>query len=299
MFRRTRICGALLALFCAAAAAQPSLRRKIAEIASGAHGKVSVACSLPGAQLNCDLNPHAHPPMQSVFKAPLAFTALHLMEQGKLALDQPIRFRPSDRILPHAYSPLQDQYPAANVDIPLRRLLAMSLSLSDNVAADLVLRVIGGPAVVQHYMDACGIRGFHLVDDEAAMHRDHKLQYRNWFEPAAAVEFLRLVSDHPPLTADHVALLFDGMRAPTVSDRRIKGDLPAGTVVMHKTGSSDTEHGLTPATNDIGLIVLPDGRRLAIAVFVTDSRAGEAERDAVIARIARAAYDAALETGKN
>jgi beta-lactamase class A len=64
---------------------------------------------------------------------------------------------------------------------------------------------------------------------------------------------------------------------------------------MHKSGTSDTEHGLTAATNDIGLITLPDGRRLAIAIFVTDSTAGEAKRDAVIARIARAAYDAAIK----
>jgi beta-lactamase class A len=63
---------------------------------------------------------------------------------------------------------------------------------------------------------------------------------------------------------------------------------------MHKTGSSGTVNGMTAATNDIGLITLPDGRRLAIAVFVTDSSAEDATRDGVIARIAKAAYDEAL-----
>jgi beta-lactamase class A len=63
---------------------------------------------------------------------------------------------------------------------------------------------------------------------------------------------------------------------------------------MHKTGSSATVSGLTPATNDVGLINLPDGRRLAIAVFVTDSTADDATRDAVIAHIAAAAYQAAI-----
>jgi beta-lactamase class A len=51
--------------------------------------------------------------------------------------------------------------------------------------------------------------------------------------------------------------------------------------------------GVASATNDIGLITLPDGRRLALAVFVTDSKADEATRDAVIASIAKAAYWAA------
>jgi beta-lactamase class A len=274
--------------------AQPQLRQQVAAIATDSHGKVSAACSLPGTALNCDLNPHAHPPMQSVFKAPLAFTALHLIETGKLTLDQPIRFRASDRILPQAYSPLQDQYPNGEVDLPLRRLLNLAVSRSDNVAADIVMRIIGGPSVVASYMESCGIHGFHIQDDEAALHREKSLQYRNWFEPAAAVEFLRLLSDRPPISAEHAALLLAWMQEPGTPSQRIKGRLPAGTPVMHKSGTSDTEHGLTPATNDIGLIALPDGRRLAIAVFVTDSTADQATRDAVIARIAKAAYDAAL-----
>jgi beta-lactamase class A len=44
------------------------------------------------------------------------------------------------------------------------------------------------------------------------------------------------------------------------------------------------------------LVTLPGGRRLAIAVFVTDSRADEATREGVIARIAQAAYDRAITT---
>ncbi|HUO30289.1 MAG TPA: serine hydrolase, partial [Bryobacteraceae bacterium] len=93
---------------CAAAIAQPALQKQIATIAADARGQVSVACSLPGTDLNCDFHPHAHPPMQSVFKAPLVLTALHLIERGKFALDTPIRFRAGDR-MPGAYSPLQDQ----------------------------------------------------------------------------------------------------------------------------------------------------------------------------------------------
>jgi hypothetical protein len=57
------------------------------------------------------------------------------------------------------------------------------------------------------------------------------------------------------------------MRDTPRADQRIKGRLPAGAIVMHKPGTSDTDHGLTAATNDIGLIALPDGRRLAIAVL--------------------------------
>ena len=177
------------------------------------------------------------------------------------------------------------------MDIPLRELLRLTVSESDNAAADIVLRVTGGPAAVDSYVRGLGVKGFHLEDSEHALHRDAAAQYRNWFEPAAAVELLRRVSDNSPLTPERTGLLLEWMKGSPGGPNRIAGQLPAGTVVMHKTGSSGTHNGVTAATNDIGLITLPDGRRIAIAVFITDSTADDATRDAVIARIARAAYD--------
>src|SRR6516162_5960925 len=113
-----------------------ALQQKIKSFAAEAAGKVAVACSLPGSSLNCDFNANARPPMQSVFKFPLAIVVLHQIEQGSLSMDQMIRFRPEDRILPHVYSPLQDRYPEGNVDVPISELLRLTVSLSDNVAAD-------------------------------------------------------------------------------------------------------------------------------------------------------------------
>jgi beta-lactamase class A len=275
--------------------AQTALQRQIRDIAADAQGKVSVACSLPDSSLNCDLNARAHPPMQSVFKLPLAITALHQVEEGKYSLQQKLRFLPSDRILPHTHSPLQDRYPDGSVDVALRELLRLGLSESDNVAADIVLRSIGGPAIVNGYMQSLGVAGFHLRDDEQALARDHALQYRNWFEPAAAVQLLRRISDNSPLSPEHTRMLLQWMQEASSGAERIKGELPAGTIVMQKTGSSGTRDGLAAATNDIGLITLPDGRRLAIAIFVTDSKADDATRDSVIARIAKAAHDESIQ----
>ena len=82
----------------------------------------------------------------------------------------------------------------------------------------------------------------------------------------------------------------------TVPSGRLDGDLPSGTRVAHKSGTSDTDNGVTAATNDIALIVLPDGRKLAIAVFVTDSTADGDTRLKVIARIGKAIYDYATQS---
>jgi beta-lactamase class A len=285
----------LLTLSALSALAQEPLRQQIRGIAGEAHGKVSVACSLPGSALNCDLNPNAQPPMQSVFKLPLAVTVLHQIEQDTFSLDQPVRFLPQDRILPHVYSPLQDQYPDAGVDVPLRELLRLDVSVSDNIAADILLRLVGGPKAVNTYIAALGIGGFHLQDNEAVLHREVSAQYRNWFEPAGAVQLLRRISDHSPLTREHTDLLLGWMTS-DLRTKRLEGNLPAAARVAHKSGTSGVDDGVAHATNDIGLIPLPDGRRIAIAVFVTDSTADEATREQTIARIARAAYDASLQS---
>ena len=85
------------------------------------------------------------------------------------------------------------------------------------------------------------------------------------------------------------------MTATPSAPKRIRGLLPAGTVVAHKTGTSGYDNGTAEATNDVGLITLPDGRRLALAVLVTDAHADETAVEHAIAAIARACYEAAVK----
>ena len=73
--------------------------------------------------------------------------------------------------------------------------------------------------------------------------------------------------------------------------KRLKGLLPVGVPVAHKNGTGGTQNGIAAATNDIGVIYLRNQKNLAIAVFVSDSSANEATREAVIAKIAKAAWD--------
>jgi beta-lactamase class A len=89
-----------------------------------------------------------------------------------------VRFLPQDRILPQVYGPLQDQYPDAGVDVPLHELLRMTVSLSDNVTAGILLRLVGGPKAVNTYIAALPVSGFHLQDSEAGLHREVSAQYQ-------------------------------------------------------------------------------------------------------------------------
>ena len=240
------------------AVAQLPLRQQIRNIAADAHGKVSVACSLLGTPLNCNVDPNAHAPMQSVFKLPFALAILHQVEQGKFALDQSIRFTPTAPILPRPYSPFQDKYPRAGVDVPLQELLEMTVSLSDNTASEILLRIAGGPLAVDDYTASVGGTGFQLRDGERAIHHDHSLQYRNWFEPQGAVRLLRAISDGRTLTADHTATLLSWMHSPRITTR-LAGDLPEGISVAHKAGTSDVDEGVAAATNDMGTDYITGG----------------------------------------
>ena len=233
--------------------------------------------------------------MQSTFKLPLAVVVLGQVQAGRFKLDQPIRFLASDRY-PGTYSPLQDAHPAGDVDVSLRELLQLSVGKSDNTATDILLRIVGGPAFVQHALDALGYPAIHIRDSERGLHDDGKAQYRNDAEPAEMVRLLRSIADHSPLNPELTRFLLDTMTASTTGMKRLRAGLPAGTPLAHKTGTSGTDaHGVASATNDVGLITLRDGRRLAIAVFVAESTASEDARDGVIAGIAKAVYDEAVK----
>ena len=92
--------------------------------------------------------------------------------------------------------------------------------------------------------------------------------------------------------------LLEDMIKSLPGQKRLKGLLPTGTVVAHKTGTAATVAGLTRATNDAGIITLPNGKHLAITVFISDSHEDQTKRELTIATISKAAYDFWV-TGKN
>lgn len=269
------------------------LSQQIARIAASAQGRVGVACSLPGMKLDCDLHADVPLPMQSVYKLPNAMAALHAVEQGKLRLDQSLRFLPSDIQAPDEYSPLKDAHPQGNVDVPLEELLRGMVMQSDNVANDIVLRALGGPAVADAYVRSLGIQGIHIRDNEKTLNNDERLQERNTAMPRALALLLRMLADRSPLSPEHTQLLLGWMTESHTGDTRIKALLPAETVVADKTGTSGMGRDFTNADNDAALITLPDGRKLALVVLVADAKAPFAVRERAIADIARAVWDAA------
>jgi beta-lactamase class A len=232
--------------------------------------------------------------MQSVYKLPIAVTVLHEVDEGRLSLSQKARFLPGDLISPSQYSPLRDAHPNGGVDVALEELLRLAVEESDGVASDILLRTIGGPKAADAYIKSLGIDGIHIADPEKTLARDVTAQYRNYAEPRALVALLRLLADDSPLSPANTLLLLHWMTETSTGEHRIRGSLPNDVAVAHKTGTSGEDRGITHATNDVGLITLPGGKMLALAILIEDSPESEDVREGVIAEIARAIWAQAV-----
>jgi beta-lactamase class A len=276
----------------AAAMVQPSgLRAQIEQISRASGGRVGAAIMVVETGETVAFHGGQRFPMQSVYKFPIGMAVLHDVDAGRLSLEQRVRVEESDLLPAPAHSPIRDQYPHGGADLSLRELMRFMITESDGTASDVLLRLTGGPPRVSAYLGELGVKEIVVATSEKEMGRSQNVQYRNWASPIGMVSLLRAFHEGRGLSAPSRTFLLELMTQTAIGAHRIKGLLPSGTVVAHKTGTSGTNRGLTRATNDVGLITLPDGRHLAVAVFVSDSTANDEVREGVIAKIARAAWD--------
>ena len=291
MLTRYLLAGACALVAGAAQAQHAALRATIAELArAAAPAKVGVALRV--LETNDTLSYHNQQPypMLSVFKLALDMQVLHEVDRGRLRLAQPVRLTKAD--LPDPTGPLSNKYPAGHARLALHELLTYMVTVSDNNACDKLLQLVGGPAQLTAYVRQLGIRPFVAEVSEAQMAAVWANQYRNWSYPSAQLDLLSQVYRQAALSKPSSQLLWQLLLGTSVGPQRLKGLLPAGTPVAHRTGTSATNaQGLSPALNDVGVMLLPNGQHVALAVFVADSYADTAARERVIATIAKAVYD--------
>jgi len=277
-------------LFPQFAKAQDSLKNRIIEISKQSKGIVGVSILGIESRDILNYNGNARLVMHSVMKFPIAMTVLNLVDKGKYKLDQKMKVGKGD-MYPNTWSPMRDKYPNG-AEITLGELLSYMVSQSDNCACDFLLKKLGGTETVLKYLYSQDIKGINIVASEGDMTKAWEVQYTNWCKPADVVCLLDLFYQGKALSKSSNDFLYKIMTETTTGPKRLKGLLPADAVVAHKTGTSGTnDEGLTPATNDVGIITLPNGKHLAIAVLVCNSKADDATRDLVIAQIAKAAWD--------
>jgi beta-lactamase class A len=265
------------------------LQKRFEFVANAANGKVGVAVQLLETRESILLNGKERFPMQSVYKLPIGMAVLHRVDEGTLKLEQLIQVTTNDFVTKLQHSPIRDGNPLG-AELSVSNLLRQMISESDGTACDVFLRLLNGPPSVGHYLRESGVRNVVVSTTEKEMGQDELAQYQNWATPEGLTGLLRMLHEGRGLSAPGRKMLLQFLTESSTGLRRIRGLLPTGTRVAHKTGSSRTVNGLTRATNDAGIVTLPDGRHMAIAVFISDSAADEVTREAVIAKISRAAW---------
>lgn len=257
-------------------------------------------------------------PMMSVFKATLGATVLAHVDSGDISLEQTITLTNAD--MRYGASAIADDFHGDHMRFTVRQLLAAAVSHSDNTAADALVRLIGGPAVVTTFLRTHDIIGMRVDRDEGtiarefedlgssgkpslsetAEERDQRLQRgfnayladpRDRSAPKAAATFLRKLWRNELVSRASTQHLINLMYAQTIP-HRLRGGLPADVRLADKCGTSYTLHGLTAAYNDIGILTWPDGRSVIVAAFLTASPASESERDALFVDLGHVVVEA-------
>ena len=268
------------------------LKNRIDSLLNGKKATVGIAVWTDKGDM-LRYNDHVHFPLLSVFKFHVALAVLDKMDKQSISLDSIVSIK-AFQMLPNTYSPLRKKFPDQDFTITLRELMQYSISQSDNNACDILIEYAGGIKHINDYIHRLSIDSFNLSETEDGMHSSFEAVYRNWSTPSAMARLLRTADEKELFSNKELKdFLWQTMIDTETGANKLKGMLPAKTVVGHKTGSSDRNaDGMKTADNDAGLVILPDGRKYYIAAFVMDSYETDEDNANIIARISRMVYDA-------
>ena len=291
MVRAWLLLGALLAAGCSAPVSRrAALERELQALADTVPGRVGIAAVFgPGDTLR--INDRPGYPMASVYKFHQALALLDSLDRAGLTPELPIVVRRAD-LHSDTWSPLREARPAGGYALPVSELLHYSVAQSDNNVCDLLFRFLGGPEKVDGYIRTLGLRDTAIAADEATMHRDPATQYANTTSPLDAVRLLERFRRGDVLSPASHEVLLETLLATVTGPDKLRAPLPPDVRLAHKTGSGLRDAaGIVAADNDIGLVLLPDGRSYSVAVFIADSPADDSRNAAVIATISARLYD--------
>lgn len=311
---------ALLGSLVAPLGAQDKLHREMDRIEPLSGGTLGVAAVHVESGRSFFHKADEQYPLASTYKVPIALQALTLAQQGKLDLD---RLVPWDTTDLHIGSEAFLLFRKPGFALSVRNILETMLILSENNSTDWMLKLAGGAEAVTRRLREAGIADVRVDRPTAEIiahpygitdiwSADGKFSRAKWEaqmaqlskarRDSAAYYYARDPRDHGSprgmvtlmtklwkgelLDQAHTAYLLDILYRCETGAARIKGMLPPGTKVAHKTGT------YPGTTNDVGIIDLPDGTHVVIAVYVKESaKVGGADLEAAIAQASRAVYD--------
>lgn len=262
--------------------------RQIAALADGSDGRIGVAALDLATGEQISILGDQRFPMASTSKIAIAATYLEMVDHGYLSLTSefplllPVRSQPFST----ATAPVRKgEY------MPANELIELMLTRSSNPATDALINAVGGVDAVNDWARRAGIEDFNLTRDIATLVRDDgefdpavHIDIRDSATPEAMVKLLSGLYQGKWLSPESRSVLISTMERCRTGSRRIPANMPGDVTVAHKTGS------LNNTSSDIGVLTAPDGRSIAVAIYVT-GQGSRLNRERRIASIARAIYD--------
>lgn len=259
-------------------------------------------------------------PQQSVSKLWVALAALDLVDKEQFSLSEAVVLRGQDTTVFH--EPLGDLVRARGyVVTDFRDLFERALTRSDNLANDRMLRRVGGPDVVQAWLDNNGLGAIRFGTDErtkqseiAGLEWQQHLSYGgNFFDardrvpaPQRRAAFEKYLADPVDgaspvlmavalgrlakgrlLSADSTELMLSTLEETRSGPRRLKGGLPPGWTIAHKTGTGQYYEGEQSGYNDVGILTAPDGHQYAVVAMIRRTGAPNGARMEVMQELVR------------
>ena len=293
-----------------------SVGAAIEQIVSGLAGRIGFAAQEIGGDEVIAFNGDETFAMASTYKVAIATTVLDRVDRGELSLDQLVEVPPDMMVV--GETALAETFPHPGIQLSVANLIEVMITESDNTATDVSMGLAGGSAAVTENLRRLGITNFRvdrttseiLMDfyglpgpatpetvaeavsnnpalwtEQADRNMDFEADPRDHATPLAMLQLLLAIDGGTAMSPENREFLLGVMSRTRTGAGRLKGLLPKGTPVAHKTG---TVGGIA---NDVGYVTLPDGRRFAIAVFTNSSETSTSDRERAIAEISRMLFD--------
>ena len=291
------------------------ISQKLEKVTQGLVGRIGVAAQEIGGDEVIAVNGEETFAMASTYKVAIAAKVMDLVDKGELSLDQMVDV-PQDMYVAGEVA-IAERFPHPGVQFSLANLIYAMITESDNTATDVCIGLAGGAAAVTENLRRLGITDFRvdrtvreilmdfygvpsvtpeavaeaistnpaLVAAQVDPNPDFEANPRDHTTPNAYLKLLLAIDGGTAMNPESREFLLGVMSRTRTGAGRLKGLLPKGTPVAHKTGT------VGGVANDVGYVTLPDGRRFAIAVFTNSSKTSMADRDRAIAEVSRTLYD--------
>lgn len=259
-----------------AAATSAGVGGKIQALETVSGGRLGVALIDAKGRLLFERRGNERFAMCSTFKAPLAGLVLEAVDERRISLDQPVRFDAADVL---EYAPVVRAH-IENGALPVAELARAAVTVSDNSAANLLIRLVGGPQGFTAFARRLGDRVTRLDRIEPTLNENRRDDPRDTTSPIAMAGLMRrlLVGALKPRST---VLLRGWLEESSTGMKRIRAGLPPDWRAGDKTGTCGN------AWNDVAVIRSAKGRDYLLSVYLDRATIGSERADATIAEVAR------------